>query len=626
MKYLVLVPDGMADEKVPSLGDLTPMEKANKPTMDALIKHSFCGKVSNVPDGMVPESDTANMSIMSFDPKIYSHGRSPLEAFSMGLKMEADQTAYRTNVVTVSDEEGIPYSERTMLDHSADEISTEEADQLISALNDAFASDRLHFYTGISYRHCMLYRDGDEHYSFSRPHDIIGRKIGEYLPSRDNGGEAFLDMMEKSFEILDHHPVNEARRERGLRPANSIWFWSPGKRPELPSFKDKWGLDGTVISAVDLIKGIGLCAGMESIDVEGATGNVHTNYKGKADAAIDAFKRGRDFVYVHVEAPDECGHRAEIENKVLSVELIDRDILKPLYEYLESTGEEYKIMVLPDHPTPLAIRTHSKDPVPFFIYSSDHADDNSDCVELFSESECEKTNVYIPDGYRLLEYLTKKKPNDGTSVPEKEVKKESLISFIFDFAEIFIFSIVAVLLIFAFLFRPALVDGNSMRDTLYDNEVVLINEAFYEPKIGDIVVFHLTGTSLNKPLVKRIIATEGQTVEIDFKNAKIKVDGAVLEEDHGYFFGEQVNPFDESSAYLPYNGYMLKSGYPQEFFDRGELVYRATVPEGHVFVMGDNRNHSLDSRFGEVGFVDCRRILGRADTRVYPFNKFGKID
>ena len=402
MKYLVLIPDGMADEKIEALGNVTPMEKANKPCTDNLAKHSLIGTVSNVPEGMVPESDTANMAILSFDPKVYSKGRSPLEAMSMGLTMSPTQTAYRCNVVTIT-EDG-EYEDRIILDHSADEITTAEADELIKTLDKELGTDYRKFYTGVSYRHCILWENGDDKYNFMRPHDILGKRIGEYLPKAENGGAEFLEIMKKSFDILNHHPVNEARRARGLKPANSIWLWSPGKKPQLPSFADKWGLKGAVISAVDLIKGIGICAGMTSFDVEGATGNVHTNYDGKAQAAIDAFKDGYDYVYVHVEGPDECGHRAELENKVLSIELIDQKILVPVYEYLKGCGEDFKIMILPDHPTPIRIRTHSIDPVPFMIYDS-RKDESG--VSLFCEESAAKSGLYIENGYTLMDVLVK---------------------------------------------------------------------------------------------------------------------------------------------------------------------------------------------------------------------------
>ena len=400
MKYCVLICDGMADYKIEELGNKTPMEAANKPTMDALAKNALCGTVSNVPEGMVPESDTANLAILSYDPKVYSRGRSPLEATAMGLKMRDDETAFRCNVVTLT-ENGLPYEEETIIDHSADEITTAEADELMKALNEHLGTDYLHFYTGVSYRHCILWQNAPEFKDFMRPHDIPGRVIGEYLPP-----EPFLSLMKKSREVLEHHPVNEARRARGLRVANSIWLWSPGKKPSLPSFSDKWGIKGTIISAVDLIKGIGKCAEMDVIDVEGATGNIHTNYEGKSDAAIDAFKKGTDLVYIHVEAPDECGHRGELCNKVKSIEYIDERILKPVLAYLESCGDDFKLLVLPDHPTPMVTRTHAMDPVPFFMYDSTVKQSGVDC---YTEENCEKANNYIPHGYNLFDSFIVKK-------------------------------------------------------------------------------------------------------------------------------------------------------------------------------------------------------------------------
>ena len=330
MKYLVLVPDGMADEKVEALNNLSPMEKADKPYMDMLASKAFVGTASNVPEGMIPESDTANMAILSFDPKVYSKGRSPLEALSMGLDMAEDDVAIRCNIITVSEEQEL-YEDKLLLDNSADEISTEEADELVKAINAKLSNEIRHLYTGMSYKHCFMWKTDKDRYNFTRPHDIINQRIGDYLPKVSDGGADFLEVMKASYDILNDHPVNVARRARGLKPGNSIWLWGPGKKPQLPSFKEKWGLNASVISATDLIKGIAICAGMNSIDVEGVTANVHTNYTGKANAAIDAFKNGSDYVYIHVEAPDECGHRAEIDNKVLSIELIDKKILKPVY-------------------------------------------------------------------------------------------------------------------------------------------------------------------------------------------------------------------------------------------------------------------------------------------------------
>ncbi|MBE6622316.1 MAG: cofactor-independent phosphoglycerate mutase [Ruminococcaceae bacterium] len=396
MKYLVLIPDGAADYPIPELGGMTPFEAAEKPTLDALAREAEVGTVSNVPAHMVPESDTANLAILSYDPTVYSKGRSPLEAMSMGLTMKEGDIAFRCNVVTVS-EDGDCYEDKIMLDHSADEITTAEAAELVKALEEAFGTDSRTFYPGVSYRHCMIWNDPPAYTDFERPHDHLGHGVRDIMPP-----EPYATLVRKSYEVLNHHPINEARRARGLRPANSIWLWSPGAKPALSSFKEKWGLDATVISAVDLIKGIGICAEMESVDVEGATGNYKTNYKGKADAAIDAFRRGKDLVYVHVEAPDECGHRAELENKVLSIGLISEKILKPVTEYLAASGEPYAVMLLPDHPTPICRRTHTLDAVPYLIWRSDR---KADGVECFCEKTAAAKEQYLPSGYRLMDKL-----------------------------------------------------------------------------------------------------------------------------------------------------------------------------------------------------------------------------
>jgi len=404
MKYLVLIPDGMADRRVPELDNRTPMEAAAKKMMNSLASRSVCGTVSNVPDGMVPESDTANLAILSYDPRKYSKGRSPLEAMSLGLTMQPDDTAIRCNVVTLSDDDGSGYENRTMIDHSADEISTEEAAELVAALNEALPMPGRVLHTGVSYRHCLIWNGASDTYNFMRPHDILGRVIGEYLPSADNGGAEFLRYMKEGAKILEHHPVNEARRARGLRPANSPWLWSPGRKPALPSFYEKWGVKASIVSAVDLIKGIGICAGCDVPDVEGATGNFHTNYTGKANAAINAFK-DHDLVYIHVEAPDECGHRGEWDIKVKAIDKIDELILRPVYEYLKNSGESFRILVLPDHPTPIETRTHAMEPVPFFLYDSEKEVDG---VADYTEEECEKTGFYISDGSTLLSHVIKK--------------------------------------------------------------------------------------------------------------------------------------------------------------------------------------------------------------------------
>lgn len=398
MKYLILIPDGMADERVDSLGNKTPMEAADKAVMDSLAKRSFYGLVQNVPEGMVPESDTANMAILSFDPKIYSKGRSPLEAVSMGLKLVEGDVAIRANTVSLSEAER--YEDRIMLDNAADEITTEEASVLIDAVNEQLADDIRHLYVGVAYRHCLIWKNVDDKYNFARPHDIIGRRIGEYLPDETNGKE-FLEFMRKSCEILENHPLNIERKKKGKLPANSLWLWSPGKPLSLPSFNEKFGLRGTVISAVDLIKGIGICADMQSIDVEGATGTANTNYEGKARATIEAFKSGSDLVYLHFEGPDEHGHRGEPDVKTKSIECIDKYALSPILEYLENCGEDFGIMILPDHPTPVRIRTHSPEPVPYIIYSSKNSNNG---ITNFNEFSC-ANGKYFADGFELMQYF-----------------------------------------------------------------------------------------------------------------------------------------------------------------------------------------------------------------------------
>lgn len=401
MKYVVLLCDGMADYKVEELGNKTPMEKANKPCMDMLVTSSECGLVQNVPEHMVPESDTANLAVMSYDPSVYSKGRSPLEAVSMGLTMKENDTAFRVNIVALSEEED-NYRDRKMVDNSADEITTAEADELIKEIDKKLGDKLRRFHTGISYRHCLLWENCPGMYDFTRPHDIIGQTVGQYLPSGEIG-EKYVSLFEDSYDILVNHPVNVKRRERGLLAGNSIWLWSPGTRPELPSFEEKWGLKASVISAVDLIKGIGICAGMKPVSVEGATGNIHTNFKGKGEAAINELKNGANFVYIHVEAPDECGHRAEIENKVKSIELIDSNILMPVYEYLKGSGEPFGILVLPDHPTPLCKRTHTHEPVPYMMYFSDKVEEGPDSfTEDYASKNAKEKGLYLPKGHELM--------------------------------------------------------------------------------------------------------------------------------------------------------------------------------------------------------------------------------
>lgn len=399
MKYVVILGDGMADRPVVQLGQKTPLEVAWKTKIDELSKNGELGLVSTIPEGMSPGSDTANLSVMGYDPRKYYTGRSPLEAVSMGIHMKDSDISFRCNVVTLSEEE--VYEDKIILDHSADEITTEEAYELIEAVQEAYGNDYLKFYPGISYRHALIWDKGSTDVQLIPPHDILTRRIGAYLPKGDHAQE-ILNMMKISFDLLSEHPVNLRRKERGLRPANSIWIWGEGKKPILPSFEEKYGLKGSMISAVDLLKGIAIAAQMESIDVKGATGNLHTNYAGKAEACIDALDRGQDFVYVHLEAPDECGHRGEIDNKVISIELLDQKIVKPIVEALESKGIDYRILILPDHPTPLELRTHTSDPVPYVLYDS-----TGICKSglSYTEANAALTKIHCHQGHQLLDHF-----------------------------------------------------------------------------------------------------------------------------------------------------------------------------------------------------------------------------
>ena len=396
MKYIVLLCDGMADYAVDALGGKTPMMCAKKPNMDYLASKGEVGLVKTVADGLKPGSDVANMSVMGFDPKKYYTGRSPLEAVSIGVKLKDDDVTLRCNLVTLSEEES--FEERTMVDYSAGDISTEEAAKLIEAVEEAFGNEKYRYYSGVSYRHCLVVSEGTtELGDMTPPHDISDRVIGPYISKSENAKE-LIAMMKKSYEVLKDHPVNLDRISKGKRPANSIWLWGEGRKPILPSYSDLYGIEGSVISAVDLLKGIGISAGMSTPDVEGATGYIDTNFVGKADAALKELENGKDFVYIHVEAPDECGHRNEPENKVKAIELIDERILSLLLKEMEKY-DDYKIMILPDHPTPIATKTHASDPVPYLIY---HKKNEKNGVDTFTEETAKATGNYIEDGPSIM--------------------------------------------------------------------------------------------------------------------------------------------------------------------------------------------------------------------------------
>ena len=399
MKYVVVLYDGMADYPVPALGGKTPMMVAEKPNMDFLAQKSEVGLIRTVAPGLKPGSDVANMSVMGFDPMEFYTGRSPLEAASIGIDMTPDDVSLRTNLVTLS-EDDLPYEQKTIEDYCADDISTEEATELIKAIQDAFGGGEFDFYPGVSYRHCLIWHGGTtELGSMTPPHDITGKVITEYL-SDCPAAQPLIEMMKKSYNILKDHPVNVARKKAGRRPANSIWLWGEGKRPALRPFKEIYGIDGAVVSAVDLIKGIGNCAKMEVAEVPGATGYIDTNFEGKANAALDMLSRN-DLVYIHFEAPDECGHRNEPENKVKAIELVDSRVLPILFEGLKKY-DDYKIMILPDHPTPIVTRTHASDPVPYLIY---HKNKEVKGVDTINEETAKETGNYIDHGPDVMRHF-----------------------------------------------------------------------------------------------------------------------------------------------------------------------------------------------------------------------------
>lgn len=397
MKYIVVLSDGMAGRPLEELGGKTTLEAAYAPEMDRLASMSEVGLVSMVPEGMAPGSDTANLAVMGYDPKVYYTGRSPLEALSIGVDMKPADVSFRCNLVTLS-EEDCAFEDQTIIDHSADEITTEEAAALIETLKITLKKDGYHLFAGTSYRHLLIQEKGKV-MELTPPHDILTKRIGDYLPE----DPVLLEMMKKSYDILKEHPVNTRRRKKGLRPANSVWFWGAGKKPALDSFEQRTGKKGVMISAVDLLKGIAVGAGMDTVLVEGANGGLHTNYRGKAQAAVRALAyEGYDFAYIHVEAPDEMGHQGNIEDKITAIEYVDEKVLKNVICGLEEAGEEYRLLLLPDHPTPIEVRTHTGEPVPYLLY------DNTvevDGPAVFNEKTAAGTGHVWHDGYKLISHL-----------------------------------------------------------------------------------------------------------------------------------------------------------------------------------------------------------------------------
>lgn len=400
MKYLVILGDGMADRPIEELGNKTPLAYANTPKMDELAAKGELGMVHTIPDGMKPGSDTANLSVLGYNPRQYYSGRSPLEALSIGVPMKDTDIALRCNIVTLSEEEDT-YEERHIIDHSASEISTEDCAVLLEAVQKELETDIFKFYLGTSYRHCLIWDKG-EVVDLVQPHDVLGQVIGDKLPEIP----ALREMMKKSYDILVNHPINIERKKQGLNPANSCWFWGAGTKPALFPFQEKTGKSGAMISAVDLLKGIAVGTAMKVINVEGANGGLHTNYDGKAKAAVDVLtKEGYDFVYVHLEGPDEMGHQGSVERKVKAIENLDELIIRPIVEALEAAGEDFRLVVLPDHPTPICLRTHTADNVPYLLYDSTDVQEHS---WHYNEEEAEKSGNFVEEGHKLIDKLFEK--------------------------------------------------------------------------------------------------------------------------------------------------------------------------------------------------------------------------
>ena len=397
MKYIVILCDGMADEPLEELDGRTPLEAARTVNMDRLAADSEIGMVRTVPEGMAPGSDTANLSVIGYDPRKYYSGRSPLEALSIGAEMGEKDVSFRCNLVTLSEEDD-RYEDRVILDHSSGEIPTEEAAALVEALREGLGREGYTFYVGTSYRHLLIQKDGKVT-DLTPPHDILTKRIGEYLPE----DPVLREMMVRSYEILKDHPVNVKRRAEGKNPANSAWFWGAGTRPALPSFEEKTGVKGAMISAVDLLKGIAAGSGMHNIIVEGANGGLHTNYAGKARAAVKALTEdGYDFVYVHIEAPDEMGHQGSAEDKIKAIEYIDDQVIGPVADALRGAGVDFRMLILPDHPTPVRVRTHTSDPVPYLLYDSTKAQEG---CSVYSEKTGRESGKMPEEGYRLIDHL-----------------------------------------------------------------------------------------------------------------------------------------------------------------------------------------------------------------------------
>ena len=406
IKYVVIVGDGMADYPVQDLGGKTPLMVAKTPHMDWMAKHGEIGLVRTVPEGFNPGSEIANLSIFGYDPLRFYTGRGPLEAASLGVRLEADDIAFRCNLVTLQ----FDGTRTIMEDFSAGHITDEEAKQIVIDLDKKIGTKDIRFYPGVSYRHLMVLKNGAARFSnlekleLTPPHDITGKEISAFLPktsgSSKGGGDEILSLMKGSQRLLKDHPVNLARQAKGLRPANSTWLWGQGRTPQMITLKEHFGIEGYVISAVHLLKGIGILAGLKVLEVPGATGYFDTNYDGKAQYALRGLKK-KDFVYVHVEAPDEAGHMGDLRVKIETIETFDEKIVGAILKGMKDF-ERYKVLVLPDHPTPLSVRTHTADPVPYVIYANEKGSKLSN-VEGFDEVSAKRSQIFIEKGFELIE-------------------------------------------------------------------------------------------------------------------------------------------------------------------------------------------------------------------------------
>ncbi|GFE60388.1 cofactor-independent phosphoglycerate mutase [Geobacter sp. AOG2] len=398
MKVIILLGDGMSDVVYSELGNKSPLQAATTPNMDFMARHGQVGLANTVPEGLPPGSDVANLSIFGYDPRTCYTGRSPLEAVSMGVTLGPDDVAFRMNLVTLNPHGSSLYME----DFSAGHISTEEGRELVATLQKEIGSAEFEFHPGVGYRHLMVWRGGKDGMTATPPHDITGKSILNYLPSGD-GAATLNNIMNHAQMVLHDHPLNKKRKEEGKRPANSIWLWGHGKTPQVVPYGEKFGLSGAVISAVDLIKGIGVCAGLDVINVEGATGYIDTNYLGKAQAALATLET-HDFVYVHVEAPDEASHSGRMDHKIQAIEDFDQQVVGTVLEGIKKFGD-YAILCTPDHPTPVRLMTHTSEPVPFIIYRGGKGEGNG--ALSYDEEQAGKTGLAV-EGHRLMEMLVKK--------------------------------------------------------------------------------------------------------------------------------------------------------------------------------------------------------------------------